>query len=123
MFDALTEREVRLETGKKGLSCQHDDGFASVRSRGTRHGDLFGVSGATSQPPKGPKTPKIARARHNPGSGLLGIDPKPRKSSSTVGELITKATRKTFEGVVDWITLHLNHGRTRNDICRMAVGF
>jgi SRSO17 transposase len=56
-------------------------------------------------------------------SGLLGIDQKPRKSSSTVGELITKTTRKAFEGVVDWITLHVNHGRTRNDICRMAFGF
>ena len=68
--DGVTQGEVRSETGKDGLSCQHDDGFACVWSRGTLQGDLLGVRETTCAPLKGPKTLKMARPRHN--SGLRG---------------------------------------------------
>ena len=70
MVDGVTAGEVRSEPGKKGLSWQHDDGFAWVRSRGTPRGDLLAVSRATCAPLKGSKTVKMARPRHN--SGLTG---------------------------------------------------
>jgi SRSO17 transposase len=56
-------------------------------------------------------------------SGLFGIDPKPRNESPTLGELIIKTTRKVFGGLVEWITLQLNRGRSQEDICRIAYGF
>lgn len=56
-------------------------------------------------------------------SGLFGIDQKPRHGSPTLGELITKTTRKVFNGLVEWITLQLNRGRSQEDICRIAYGF
>lgn len=56
-------------------------------------------------------------------SGLFGIDPRPRNESPTLGELITKTTRKVFGGLVEWITLQLNRGRSQEDICRIAYGF
>ena len=65
IVDAAAEGVVR---SKKGHFHEHDDGFASVRSRGTPHGDLLGVSGTTSMPLKGPKTVKMARPPHNSGS-------------------------------------------------------
>ena len=65
MIDAAAEGVVRLKRGKRGRFHQHDERFASVRSRGTPHGDLLGVSGTTSLPLKGPKTVKIARPQQN----------------------------------------------------------
>jgi len=65
MVDAADEGVVRSKREKKGHFHQHDDRFASVRSRGTPHGDLLGVSGTTCLPLKGPKTVKIARPKHN----------------------------------------------------------
>lgn len=56
-------------------------------------------------------------------SGLFGIEKKPRSESPTLGDLITKTTRKVFSGLVEWITLQLNRGRSQEDICRMAYGF
>ncbi|MGB6066442.1 MAG: transposase [Desulfomonilaceae bacterium] len=56
-------------------------------------------------------------------SGLFGIDQKPRSESPTLGELITTTTRKVFSGLVEWITLQLNRGRSQEDICRLAYGF
>jgi len=67
MVDAAAEGVLRSKKGKKGHFHRHDDGFASVRSRGTPHGDLLGVSGTTSLPLKGPKTVKMARPPHNSG--------------------------------------------------------
>jgi hypothetical protein len=43
------------------------DRFACVRSRGTPHGDILGVSRTTSPPLKGPETVKMARPPHNSG--------------------------------------------------------
>lgn len=63
--DGVTQGEVRSETGKKGLSWQHDDGFAWVRSRGTLQRDLLGVGGTTILSLKGAKTVEMARPRHN----------------------------------------------------------
>ncbi len=63
--DRVTEGEVRSRKGKEGPCHQREDGFASVKSRGTPHGDLIGVSGTTSLPLKGSKTVKIARPPHN----------------------------------------------------------
>jgi hypothetical protein len=56
-------------------------------------------------------------------SGLFGIAKKPRRESPTLGELISKTTRNVFSGLVEWITLQLNEGRNREDICRLAYGF
>jgi hypothetical protein len=67
MVDAAAEGVVTSRREEKGLFHQHGDGFASVRSRGTPHGDLLGVSGTTSLPLKGPKTVKIARPQQNSG--------------------------------------------------------
>jgi hypothetical protein len=67
--DGVTEGGLRSETGEKGLLQQHGDGLASVTSSGIPHGDLSGVSRATSVPLKGPKTVKMARPPHN--SGLI----------------------------------------------------
>ncbi len=43
---------------KRGLFHQHDDDFACVDSRGTRDGDLCGVSGGTSLLPRVQQLPK-----------------------------------------------------------------
>lgn len=51
--DGLTEGELLPEI--KQHFHQQDDGFAPVRSRGTPHGDLAGVSRMTSPPPRVPK--------------------------------------------------------------------
>jgi len=56
-------------------------------------------------------------------SGLFGIDQKPRRESPTLGDLITRTTRNVFSGLVGWITLQLNCGRSQEDICRIAYGF
>jgi SRSO17 transposase len=56
-------------------------------------------------------------------SGLFGIEKKPRRESPTLGDLITKTTRKVFSGLVEWITLQLNRGRSQEDICRIVYGF
>lgn len=56
-------------------------------------------------------------------SGLFGIDQKPRRESPTLGDLITRTTRNVFSGLVGWITLQLNRGRSQEDICRIAYGF
>jgi SRSO17 transposase len=56
-------------------------------------------------------------------SGLFGIDQKPRRESPTLGDLITKTTRKVFSGLVGWIALQLNRGRTPDEISRIAYGF
>jgi len=56
-------------------------------------------------------------------SGLFGIDQKPRHEAPTLGELITRTTRNVFSGLVEWITLQLNRGRSQEDICRIAYGF
>ena len=56
-------------------------------------------------------------------SGLFGIDQKPRHESPTLGELISRTTRNVFSGLVEWITLQLNRGRSQEDICRIAYGF
>jgi len=56
-------------------------------------------------------------------SGLFGIDPKPRYESPTLGDLITRTTRNVFSGLVGWIILQLNRGRSQEDICRIAYGF
>ena len=56
-------------------------------------------------------------------SGLFGIDQKPRRESPTLGDLITKTTRNVFSGLVGWIALQLNRGRTPDEICRIAYGF
>ena len=56
-------------------------------------------------------------------SGLIGIEKKPRRESPTLGDLITKTTRKVFSGLVQWITLQLNRDRSQEDICRIASGF
>ncbi|MGO9313368.1 MAG: hypothetical protein ACLQBD_14950 [Syntrophobacteraceae bacterium] len=65
VVDAAAKGMVPWKRGKKGHFHQHDDRFASVRSLGTPHGDLLGVSGTTCLPLKGPKTVKIARPQHN----------------------------------------------------------
>jgi len=52
-------------------------------------------------------------------SGLFGIDQKPRREPPTLGELITTTTRKVFSGLVEWITLQVNRGRSQEDICRV----
>ncbi|MCA1962232.1 MAG: IS701 family transposase [Desulfomonile sp.] len=56
-------------------------------------------------------------------SGLFGIAKKPRRESPPLGELISKTTGNVFSGLVAWITLQLNEGRNREDICRLAYGF
>ena len=56
-------------------------------------------------------------------SGLFGMNRKPRRGSPTLGELITRTTRNVFSGLVEWITLQLNRGRSHDDICRIAYGF
>lgn len=56
-------------------------------------------------------------------SGLFGIDQKPRSESPTLGDLIARTSRKVFSGLVGWITLQLNQGRSQEDICRIAYGF
>ena len=56
-------------------------------------------------------------------SGLFGIAPKPRRESPTLGELIKKTTRDVFSGLVEWIVLQLDRGRSPEDICRIAYGF
>lgn len=56
-------------------------------------------------------------------SGLFGIDQKPRGESPTLGEHIARTTRNVFTGLVGWITLQLNCGRSQEDICRIAYGF
>jgi len=56
-------------------------------------------------------------------SGLFGIDQKPRRGSPTLGDLITRTSRKVFSGLVGWITLQMNRGRSQEDICRIAYGF
>jgi hypothetical protein len=65
MVDAASEGVVASKREEKGHFRQHDERFASVRSRGTPHGDLLGVSETTSLPLKGPKTVKIARPQQN----------------------------------------------------------
>ena len=67
MLDGEVEGDARSETGQNGPLHQRDDGFVCVRSRGTPHGDLFGVSGPTSLPLKGGKKVKMARPQHNSG--------------------------------------------------------
>ncbi len=71
IIDGVTEGEVRSETGNKGSSYQRHDGFAWVRSRGTPHGNVSGVSGATLLPLKGAKRVKMARPPHNSSFGSL----------------------------------------------------
>lgn len=56
-------------------------------------------------------------------SGLFGMNRKPRWESPTLGERITRTTRNVFSGLVQWITLQLNRGRSQEDICRIAYGF
>jgi hypothetical protein len=56
-------------------------------------------------------------------SGLFGIAPKPRRESPTLGDLIKKTTRDVFSGLVEWIVLQLDRGRSPEDICRIAYGF
>ncbi len=56
-------------------------------------------------------------------SGLFGIAQKPRRESPTLGDLITRTTRNVFSGLVGWITLQLNCGRSQEEICRIAYGF
>lgn len=56
-------------------------------------------------------------------SGMFGISEKPRRESSTLGELITKTTRDVFAKLVDWVTSELNQGRNQEDLCRIAFGF
>jgi SRSO17 transposase len=56
-------------------------------------------------------------------SGLFGINRKPRREPSTLGELITRATRKVFGRLVEWVTLQVNRGRSQEEICRIAYGF
>jgi hypothetical protein len=65
--DGVTEDEVRSEPGKEVLSCQHNDGFAWVRSRGTRHREHCEVIRWTYLSPKGSRTAKMARPPHNSG--------------------------------------------------------
>jgi hypothetical protein len=71
--DGVTEGEVRSETGKKGLFHQHDDGFASFRSRGRLYAHLFGVSGAIPLPLKGAKRFKMAGPPHNSGGNVATL--------------------------------------------------
>jgi hypothetical protein len=56
LVDGVTEGRVRSETGQRGLSLQHDDGLGCVRSSGTSHGDLIGVSPAIPVPLRRAKT-------------------------------------------------------------------
>ena len=57
-FDIWLCGELRSRRGKIGFLHQHDDGFAYVRKRERPHGDLLGVSGATSLPPRVTKRSK-----------------------------------------------------------------
>ena len=65
--DGVTEGELRSEKGEKEHFHQRDDGFACVRSRGSPHKDLSGVSGTSCAPLGGPRTLKMARPPHNSG--------------------------------------------------------
>lgn len=56
-------------------------------------------------------------------SGLFGMNRKSSWESPSLGELITRTTRNVFSGLVEWITLQLNRGRSQEDICRIAYGF
>lgn len=55
-------------------------------------------------------------------SGLFGIAPRTRRGTPTLGDLINKTTRNVFSGLVEWIVLQLNRGRSQQEICRIAYG-
>ena len=56
-------------------------------------------------------------------SGMSGITQKLPKRPPTLGELITGATRNVFGDLVEWITYHLNSGKSTDEICTLAYRF
>jgi hypothetical protein len=88
MVDGAAKVELRSQTGKKGLFHQRDNGFARVRSLGTPHRDLFGVSGATYLPIKGAKTVKIVRPPQNVVWHNCGLRAKTRGESHAMSSLL-----------------------------------
>ena len=56
-------------------------------------------------------------------SGMSGITQKLPKRPPTLGELITGAARNVFGDLVEWITYHLNSGKSTDEICTLAYRF
>ena len=83
MVDAAAEGVVSSERGKKGHFHQHDDGFASFRSRGTLRALLFRVSAGIPPPLTGAKRFKMVRPPHNSRYCLLTVETVNRVAMKT----------------------------------------
>ncbi len=56
-------------------------------------------------------------------SGMSGTTPKMPERPPTLGELITGAARNVFGDLVEWITYHLNGGKSTAEICTLVYRF